>query len=636
MSKQAPSTEAGAILRFLRRRRAADRERPLGFLRDLPRIWPYLRPNWPLAALSLVLMAAAAGVALVAPWPLAILVDTVLSGKPLPSLLGPLGHLSRETLLIITVTSGFLVTGFHHGVSVLQNYVDTKLEQRMALDFKTDLFHQVQKLSLAYHDRKSTGMMMFQIIGESAAIGSITVGIPPVIQSVVTLVGMSVIAYLIDPTLALVSLIAVPLVYRSTGHYLRRVQPRLMAVRGIEGRAMEILVEALGMLRVIRAFGREGHELQRLREQGERGLEARVQLTLRQTLFSLGVELITAGTTAAVLGVGAHHVLDRRLSVGELLVLMGYIAAIHQPLQQLSGALSSFQQQFNAFRFALDLLDEEPHITDASDAIEIGRARGEIVFDGVSFAHEERARTLVELSFQVPAGHRLGIVGVTGAGKSTLVSLIPRFYDVREGCITLDGVDIRRLTIQSLREQISIVLQEPLLFSGTIYENIRYGRLEASREEIEAAARAASAHDFISGLPQGYETPIGERGSRLSGGERQRISIARAFLKDSPILILDEPTSAIDTHTEAEIISALELLMEGRTTFVIAHRLSTLRNVDSILVLSDGEIVEHGRHDELLAIDGAYRRLYEAQQRHGPEGFGEARDIDFQVEDAYG
>jgi ABC-type multidrug transport system fused ATPase/permease subunit len=317
--------------------------------------------------------------------------------------------------------------------------------------------------------------------------------------------------------------------------------------------------------------------------------------------------------------VGAYHVLAHRLTVGELLVLMGYVAAIYLPLQQISNSLSSFQRQFVAFRFALELLEEEPEIKEADDAVEIGRARGDVTFDRASFAHDGRTQTLADVSFDVAAGHRLGIVGATGAGKSTLVSLIPRFYEAETGSVALDGIDVRKLTVGSLRQQISIVLQEPLLFSGTIYENIRYGRLEATAEEIEAAARAASAHDFILDLPEGYNTTIGERGARLSGGERQRISIARAFLKDAPILILDEPTSAIDTETEGEILGALELLMEGRTTLVIAHRLSTLRSVDSILVLAGGEIVERGTHNELLAFGGVYRRLHQAQARQAPD-----------------
>jgi ABC-type multidrug transport system fused ATPase/permease subunit len=383
----------------------------------------------------------------------------------------------------------------------------------------------------------------------------------------------------------------------------------------MEGQAMSIIHEAMTMLRVVVAFGGERHELRRFREQGETAVEARVQVTLRQTIFSLGVNMITAAGTAAVLGVGAHHVMHHRLTVGELLVLMGYIAAIYQPLQQISSILSAFQDQFIGLRWALSLLDREPTIADPDDPVELERARGDLEFTGVSFAHQGRHRTLSDISLQIPAGRRVGIVGATGAGKSTLVNLIPRFYEGEVGRIMIDGVDVRQLRLRWLREQISVVHQEPMLFSRTIYENIRYGRLEASREEIEEAARAASAHDFILRLPGGYETAVGERGARLSGGERQRIAIARAFLKDAPILILDEPTSAVDTKTEGEILAALERLMAGRTTLMIAHRLSTLRSVDQIIVLDEGRIVERGTHTELLELGGLYRRLHAAQVR---------------------
>jgi ABC-type multidrug transport system fused ATPase/permease subunit len=314
-----------------------------------------------------------------------------------------------------------------------------------------------------------------------------------------------------------------------------------------------------------------------------------------------------------VLGFGAYHVLQRQLTPGELLVVMGYIAAIYLPLEQISVTMSTLQEQFISFRGALDLMDKEPDVRDVPGAVVLDRVDGRIEFEQVDFRYKGRRHTLRGISFVAEAGRRTAIVGPTGAGKTTLVSLIPRFYDIRRGRITLDGRDIREIALDSLRAQISIVLQEPLLFSVSIRENIRYGRLEASDEDIENATRAANAHSFICELPEGYDTELGERGSKLSVGERQRISMARAFLKDAPILLLDEPTAAIDSRTEGIILDALQRLMGGRTTIMIAHRLSTVRNADHIVVINEGRLVEQGSHDELVTAGGLYQELYEAQ-----------------------
>jgi ABC-type multidrug transport system fused ATPase/permease subunit len=376
----------------------------------------------------------------------------------------------------------------------------------------------------------------------------------------------------------------------------------------------------MAMLRVIVAFGREDQEYRRFRTQGEETVDARVKLTVRQTVFNLAVSFITALGTAAVLGVGAHKVLNGDITGGQLLVVLAYVAGVYAPLEVLSSSMAQFQENFISLEHSFELLDTPTEIDESPDAVTLPPPRGALSFDNVSFSYKSRADALRGVSFTVPIGSAVAIVGPTGAGKSTLASLLPRFHDATHGSVRIDGHDVRDLTLASLRAQYSIVLQEPLLFTGSIADNIVYGRPGAPREEVEEAARAANAHDFITRLPKGYDTPLGERGAKISGGERQRIAVARAFLRDAPILVLDEPTSSIDSRTESVILDALERLMEGRTTIMIAHRLSTVRGVDQILVLEHGRIVQRGTHDDLIEDeDGMYRQLWDAQTRvRGP------------------
>jgi ATP-binding cassette, subfamily B, bacterial len=597
----------------MRLSRRTGKPSPWAFFKDFPRVLPYLRPRKRLAATSLSLVAGGSAMTLLSPWPLAILIDTVLGSKPLPALLGPLDGLGRYTLLWIAVGSGVVITGLQHGLAVIDNYVNTRLDQGMVLDLRSDMFRHAQRLSLTFHDTKRTGQLMFEINNQASAVGAITVSIPPLLQSVVTLVGMLVIVVRIEPILALCALTVVPFIYMSAGYYARRIQPQVVRVRNLESQSLTIVHEAMAMMRVILAFGREEHEWRKFRRQGEQAVDARVRLTVRQTTFSLVVTMITQLGTALVLGVGAYHVLHGQLTAGELLVVMGYISQLYTPLEQISSTVSTLQEQFITLRGALNLLDTEIDIEEKPGADVVKCAHGRVAFDDVSFNYAARRGTLRDVSFEVPPGCRVAIVGPTGAGKSTLLSLIPRFYDPQLGRVLLDGRDVRDLTIASLRDQVSIVLQEPLLFSDTLRENIRYGRLDATDEEVEAAARDANAHDFITALPHGYDTLIGERGAKLSGGERQRVSVARAFLRGAPILILDEPTSSIDSQTESAILTALERLVVGRTTFMVAHRLSTVIDADLILVVNHGRIVERGTHEQLLAAGGLYAELHRAQ-----------------------
>ena len=590
-------------------------------IKYVPRVGHYLAPYWRLAVVSAVIMVLAGVIGLLVPWPLKVLVDNVLGHEPLPNWLRSVigNHAPKSMGIIIGVVgAGFLVVVLQNALTVLDNYVNVRIEQNMVLDFRSDLFRHAERLSLAFHEQKRSGMLIYAINYQGDAVARMVMTIPPMVHSLLTLVGMFWIVFWIDHTLALLSLVVLPFLYYSVNHYVKHVQVEVQRVMELEGTSLSIVHEAMSMLRVIVAFGREDYEHKRFREQGRNAVDARVKVTVRQTIFSLAVNTITAAGTALVLGYGAYQSLQGRITVGQLLVVMTYIALVYQPLETISSTVGSMQQVLMRLRLAFDLMDRAPEIQNKPGAIDIGRARGDVSYSGVNFSYEGRSDTLRDISFAASAGQVIGIVGPTGAGKSTLVSLLPRFYAAKSGRIQLDGVDITDLSLESLRRQISVVLQEPLLFSGTIADNIRYGKLDATTEQIVAAATAANAHDFISRLPEGYDTEIGERGAKLSGGERQRISVARAFLKDSPILILDEPTSAIDSKTEAVILDALDRLMTGRTTFMIAHRLSTIRRADRILVLDRGRIVQQGTHDELIDTPGLYRQLHESQARMRP------------------
>jgi ABC-type multidrug transport system fused ATPase/permease subunit len=582
-----------------------------------PRALPYLKPFKSLVVLSLLLMMFGAVAGLAEPWPVALMVDSVLGDKPLP---GPLENLVADGIVFriaLAAGLGLLLSVAINGVALFNQYVNTKLEMRMVLEFRSELFRHVQRLSFAFHDQRRTGEFMGRINGQASSVGSVTVAAFPLVQNALMLVGMLYIAYLLNPPIALLATAVIPAIYYSTGLYGSRIGPQVRKVKGMEIRSLHIVHEAVSMLRVIVAFNRERYEYDKFRAQGEKAVEARIKLTVKQMLFSLAVNLVTACGTAGVLAVGAWQVTQGELSIGQLLVLLSYIAAAYKPLEIISTTINGIQEHLIGFEMALELLESAPDIVEKPDAREVGRVRGDIAFEGVNFAYEGRERALADISFVAPAGGSLAIVGPTGAGKSTLVSLIPRFYDPATGRVMIDGHDLRDLTLESLRAQMSIVLQEPLLFTDSIANNIRYGRLDATQKEVEAAAKAANAHDFVMRLPRKYQTKLGERGAMLSGGERQRIAVARAFLKDAPILILDEPTSSIDSRTEGVIMEALERLMRGRTTVLIAHRLSTIRLATRILVLDEGRVEELGSHEELLARDGLYGQLWRLQNGEG-------------------
>ena len=629
--------------------------------RHVRRVLPFVRPHRRLAIASISMIGLSALVGLAGPWPLAIVIDTITSRSHLPGFLRSLWHgLSAGEIIAITVVGGLLLNVLGQALGVLDTYVNTKLNLRLTYDFRTAVYDHLQRLSLSFHESEPVGRLMYKLTQQTSAIGQIVITVPPIAQSLLTAVGMLAVALLIDWQLALVAAVMIPLVVYSTRYYGQRILPRLYEVRQLEMGSQSIMYEGLAMIRVIMSFGREGDQVARWREQAWQANEARIRITLRQTLFGVAVALITGIGTALVLGIGAASVLDHRLNVGELVVLLGYVGSIYQPVQQLSSTFAALQQQLVNLESALEILDLEPDVIDSPQARELSTVAGRITFDHVNFTYGsgegaggpgkrslgrapyamkllsdpalaglrskagelgidperrlvDQPATLIDVTFEAQPGQHVAIIGPTGAGKTTILSLVTRFYDPDRGAVLLDGLDLRQIRLRSLREHIALVLQEPMLFAGTIGENILYGKPGADQAEVIAAAKAANVDDFISSLPDGYDTVIGERGSQVSQGERQRISIARAFLKDAPILLLDEPTSSIDAQTEAAILAALERLMVGRTTFTVAHRLSTVRSADHVLVVDRGRLVQQGTHEELASQDGLYKRLHDLQ-----------------------
>jgi ATP-binding cassette subfamily B protein/subfamily B ATP-binding cassette protein MsbA len=434
-------------------------------------------------------------------------------------------------------------------------------------------------------------------------------GLFPLATSIASLTVMFAILLRMNVTIALLSLTVIPFLYFSLRYYTSTLVNREERVKELESKLIERLYETFGAMRLVKSFAREAHELARYAGAGETTMKARIAITWQQSLFSVAISTITILGTALIVVVGGLFVMRKQLTVGELYVVINYLGAVYGPLSAIAHTTGQLQGALAGTKRVRTMFALVPETIDAPDAIAADGVKGQVAFDNVGFAYPDGTQVLQEIRFDAKPGEMIALVGLTGAGKTTLVSLIPRVYDTTAGSVRIDGVDVRRYRVRSLREQIAIVLQEPVLFSGTIADNLRYGRLDASAKEIQDAARAAHAHDFIARLPKGYDTEIAEAGGSLSGGERQRLSIARAILKNAPILILDEPTSSLDAISEEIVFNALRRLREGRTTIVIAHRLSTVRDADRILVLDNGRIEAQGRHDELLKKSDLYRRM---------------------------
>jgi ABC-type multidrug transport system fused ATPase/permease subunit len=582
----------------------------------LPWTLSFLRPHRRKVALLAVLLGSEIALGAAQPWPLAIVLD-FLTGKPFPHRLTQLmpwittaAATHRFALLVAIVIAGVVLQVVNQFVSAYGTQVQVDTGQRMVYDLRARLFQHLTALGLHHHITTSTADAVYRVDVDAYAIENLVMsGIFPLATSIVSLTVMFGILLRLNATIALLSLTVIPFLYFCLRYYTSTLVNREERVKELESKLLERLYETFGAIRLVKSFSREQHELDRYTQSGEKTMQARIAITWQSSLFSVVVSTITILGTALIVIVGGSFVLNGRLTIGELYVVINYLGAVYGPLSAIAHTTGQLQGALAGAKRVRAMFAMIPETIDAPDAVEATDLRGDIRAESVSFTYPSGKHVLHDITFAAKPGEMVALVGLTGAGKTTLVSLIPRFYDTTAGRVTIDGLDVRKYKVRSLREQIAIVLQDPVLFSGTIFDNLRYGRLDATPDEIEQAARAAHAHEFIERLPKRYNTEIAEAGGGLSGGERQRLSIARAILKNAPILILDEPTSSLDAISEEIVFAALRRLRAGRTTIVIAHRLSTVRDADRILVLDGGRIAAQGRHEELLKTSELYRRM---------------------------
>jgi ATP-binding cassette subfamily B protein/subfamily B ATP-binding cassette protein MsbA len=559
------------------------------------------------------------GLEILKPWPLKVLIDHALGEQPLPPALAQgaallPGSSTREGLVAWSVGATIVLVLAGWAIGVARAYANIAFGQCMVYDLATDLFNKLQRLSLRFHSRQSVGDSIRRVTTDCGCVSVIVKdAFLPLVTSIVTLVAMFAVMWRMEPRLTLVSLAVVPWLVVILRRYMRPMLERSYEQQEAEGRMYGVVERALSALPVVQAFGREPTNDRAFEQTGNDAIDSAVASTVVGLKFKVLTGLGTACGTALIIWIGAGSVLRGDLTVGGILVFLGYLAALYGPLETLTYVPSTTQGAAGSARRVLEVLEMPADVVDRAGARRVEPLSGYVSIEGVDFGYEPGRPILEDVSFEVRPGETVAIVGATGAGKSTLVGLLPRFHDAWSGRVAIDGIDVRDIALKSLRSNVAIVLQDAFLFPMSIADNIAYGRPHAARSEIEEAARAANAHEFITRLPAGYDTVVGERGATLSGGERQRLSIARAILKNAPVLILDEPTSAIDARTEAALLQGLDRLMRGRTTIVIAHRLSTIAKADSIVVMERGRIVEKGTHAELLTRGGVYARYFALQ-----------------------
>lgn len=577
-------------------------------MKNYMRLLAYIKPYTRRLALAVVCIIMAAAANLYLPWIIKDMIDDVLMSKDMVML-----NLIATGILVVMFTRGV----FYYGQSYLVSYVG----QRVIIDVRSVLFRKFQRMPLSYYDKQQTGTVMSYITNDVAVMQSAIVDnlIELVTESSILIGSLAMMLYL-DWKLSLLTLMTIPLVAIAMKIFGRKLKRSSTVIQERAAEITSLLQESISAIRVVKSFVRESYETKRFEEQNWRNFQAAMKNVKLSSLLTPTVEFLAAIAVTFIVWFGGYEVVNEVITAGELVAFLTYAVNLANPVKRLSKVYAAIQKAMAAADRVFAVMDLDEKITDVPGAQPLPPIKGKVEFKDVTFSYKDGQPALEHISLKAEPGQMIALVGPSGSGKSTIANLIPRFYDVDSGVITIDDHDIRQVTADSLREQIGLVPQETMLFSTTVMENIRYGRLEATDEEVIEAAKAANAEEFIKELPEGYDTKLGERGLNLSGGQRQRLAIARAILKNPRVLILDEATSALDTESEKIVQDALDNLMVGRTSFVIAHRLSTIFNADQIFVVENGHLREHGTHEELLAAGGLYSNLYNIQFRQNQEG----------------